>query len=140
MRLKEYNKATALQRAVASEASVTINRKTGLVSFNQASIKQIGLRDGQLISFYQDEENPIKWYFFYSENGFRLRLASGGNMRFGCKHLAGDILKSLEVSDNKVTIPIANKRAKEYQEEMYILDTFKVNQKFKSENVKPKRF
>ncbi|WP_339679995.1 hypothetical protein [Cyclobacterium marinum] len=140
MKLKEYNKSTALTRAVDNEPFITVNQKNGLINFNKGAINLLKLKGTETITFYQDEDNPLRWYFNQHPNGFKLREASSGSYVFGCKSLAKDIIDSLEVKGNSIRIPISKTAPTIDDNDYYLLDTFKVNQKFKSENVKPKRF
>jgi len=140
MKLKEYNKATTLTRVALNEPAITVNGKSGLITFNKALIQKLGLKEADTVSFYQDEEHPLKWYFFHSENGFIIRQTTGGNLIFGCKAMAKDILSSLEINGNSVQIPVSGKNTHIQGADYYVLDTFKVNQKFKPENARPKRF
>lgn len=53
--------------------------ENGIIRFSKYAMDEIGLHDGDRITFYQDKKNPMDWYFKKTEEGARLRLDTSRN-------------------------------------------------------------
>lgn len=58
----------------AGVPSIGVNQKTGLFNINSLAAEAMQLKEGQQVTFHQDEESPENWYLeVVSKNGFVLR-------------------------------------------------------------------
>ena len=73
MKLKEFS--TTGIKSLKGIATITFT-KSGCISFNRKAVETIGLKTGDKLIFFQDEENPKDWYMKISEDkGAELRRA-----------------------------------------------------------------
>lgn len=69
-------------------ATITFT-KSGCISFNRKAVVAIGLKPGDKLIFFQDEENPKDWYMKISKNkGAELRATTSGNGGLVCNFAA----------------------------------------------------
>ena len=77
MKLKEFS--TTGIKSLKGIATITFT-KSGCISFNRKAVETIGLKTGDKLIFFQDEENPKDWYMKISEDkGAELRATTSGN-------------------------------------------------------------
>lgn len=57
---------------------VSINQK-GVMCFNKAAVQGLGLNNGDKLTFYQDKDNPVDWYFKVGNEGVPLRSYADAN-------------------------------------------------------------
>lgn len=81
-----------------STPSLSINTKAGTIRMNMAAAKQMDLKDGSQVLFYQDETDPENWYLGEVEkDGFVLRERKAPNkgLMFNAAGLAREIAESV---------------------------------------------
>ena len=82
MKLKEFS--TTGIKSLKGIATITFT-KSGCISFNRKAVETIGLKAGDKLIFFQDEENPKDWYMKISEDkGAELRATTSGNGGLVC--------------------------------------------------------
>ena len=82
MKLKEFS--TTGIKSLKGIATITFT-KSGCISFNRKAVETIGLKTGDKLIFFQDEENPKDWYMKISEDkGAELRATTSGNCGLVC--------------------------------------------------------
>lgn len=98
MKLKEFS--TVGGKALNSVATISFNKK-GFIGISVTAAELIGIKKGDRIVFYQDEEHPEDWYFdISSEKGAILRNHTSGK-GFACNYsiVAIEVLKSTKNKD-----------------------------------------
>ncbi|WPV66314.1 hypothetical protein [Chitinophaga sp. LS1] len=106
MNLKTFNSenVTPIRE---SKPCVHFNTKTGLFNFSIGACTLIGLKDGDRVSFHQDEEEPTDWYLEVTKNGFELRAKENvtKGMLFNSSVMARALVYSVqEVKSGRVLI------------------------------------
>jgi len=61
MKLKQVTGSS--QSKAKSAPTVSLNFLNGRIYFNAPTVQLLGLKEGDSLAFYQDEENPKDWYF-----------------------------------------------------------------------------
>ncbi|WP_303181412.1 hypothetical protein [uncultured Butyricimonas sp.] len=75
MKLKEFS--TRGRKALKGIATITFS-KSGCIGLNQKAVEAMGVKSGDKLIFFQDEENPTDWYLQVAQDkGAELRLGSG---------------------------------------------------------------
>ncbi|MCU6767376.1 hypothetical protein OCV73_00165 [Barnesiella propionica] len=98
MKLKEFS--TVGRKALNGIATISFNKK-GFIGINAAAAESIGIKSGERIVFFQDEDNPEDWYFDVSpDKGALLRNHTTGK-GFACNFsvVATEVLKSTKNKD-----------------------------------------
>lgn len=54
----------------------------GAIRFNKATVELLGLKKGDNLAFYQDEENPTAWYFTKAGTRGSIQLKEQGTMLY----------------------------------------------------------
>jgi hypothetical protein len=59
MKLKEYNSNNVKRKKSRPSISLHTN---GVIGLSAALVQTLGIKEGTMLSFLQDEENPTNWY------------------------------------------------------------------------------
>lgn len=79
--------------------TVSICYLNGAIRFNKATVEILGLKKGDNLVFFQDEDSPADWYFKKSTCGGSIQLRAQGNLLYVyCASIARPLLKSREIS------------------------------------------
>lgn len=79
--------------------TVSICYLNGAIRFNRSTVEILGLKKGDSLVFFQDEDNPADWYFKKSTDGGSVQLRTQGNLLYVyCASIARPILKSRKIS------------------------------------------
>lgn len=82
MKLKEFS--TCGRKALKGMATITFS-KSGCIGLNNKTVESMGLKPGDKLVFFQDEDNPRDWYMGVGkEKGAELRLGSGTSGSLFC--------------------------------------------------------
>ena len=108
MNLKRFD-AIVLPKRERNTPTMSMNSKTGLVSFSAACIKKFNIQPGQRIFVYQDEKNPADWYFELTSDltGWPLRLQKDTFFTFGSRGLVLEVFRSLKINARSCTFKLA---------------------------------
>lgn len=74
MKLKQVSGSN--QQKAKSAPTVALNFINGRISFNAPTVGLLGLKEGDSLAFYQDEENPKDWYFIKDKIAGSVQLKS----------------------------------------------------------------
>lgn len=110
MKLKKYNH-TNVSATRKGEPLIRISRKPGLLSFTKEAVEMTGLKAGDRIDFFQDEES-VDWYISRTEgdDGFLLRSdKTTQRLKFNASALIDLILPSVKLTKDSFACRIANK-------------------------------
>lgn len=99
MKLKAFNSETCVSvRTRTTKASIGINTKTGFCRINKIFCEKVGIKNGDKISFHQDEEAKEDWFLLVNDPmGFevRERKTISGGLVFGNTTLVRKITESV---------------------------------------------
>lgn len=99
-------------------ASISFNKKNGVIIINQDAGELLGITAGDTLSLSQDEERPKDWYISKG-GGLRVRNSNSGSLATGGKYIACKLFESLGLySDKSVRFPIAEQPT-EYEGKRY---------------------
>lgn len=95
MKLKQvFATSTASKAKVAP--TVSINYFNGRMLFNVPTVNLLDLKESDMLSFFQDEENPKNWYFTKSKEPGALPLKASQNAKSLCINNAKLVRPMLE--------------------------------------------
>jgi hypothetical protein len=80
-------------------ATLSVNGKWGLICFSKGAVRALGLKAGQGVEFFQDEESVADWFVRCSEGSDAIVLRGGNNsgvLRFSSLILARGILGAVQ--------------------------------------------
>lgn len=93
MKLKQVSGESS-QKAKAAP-TVAFCYLNGAIRFNKATVELLGLKKGDNLAFFQDEDNPTAWYFTKSTNRGSIQLKAQGTMLYNYSaSIARVLLKS----------------------------------------------
>lgn len=96
MKLKQVFGDAGLKTKAAP--TVSICYLNGAIRFNKATVEILGLKKGDNLVFFQDEDKPADWYFKKSKCEGSVQLRTQGNLLYiYCASIARPILKSREI-------------------------------------------
>ena len=98
MKLKEFS--TIGELSASGIAAISFNKR-GLICINTAAAESIGIKKGDRIAFYQDEDNPEDWYFRISTKDGALLRDNKSKKGLKCYFaiVVSEILKSTKNKD-----------------------------------------
>ncbi len=101
MNLKKYDTTTDCGIFQGPYVRIT---KGGIWTFNKVTAKDLGVKVGDRITIFQDEENPKDWYLHIdrSPSGFLVR-DSAGQLRFSSKPSFVRMIESLGKDPKKIS-------------------------------------
>lgn len=74
--------------------------------------KEMGLKPGDGISLFQDEENPNDWYLCKDKSGFPLRLRKCGALVFSSTYAVNKLFDSIDYRLKHFRFPVSKKGIK----------------------------
>lgn len=86
MKLKTYNPETLPSAARVGVPKISLNRKSGIISFSRESAKILNIKAGSKVSFHEDESEE-QWYLSINNDGYALREKSSGSLAFNSSSL-----------------------------------------------------
>lgn len=99
MKLKEFS--TRGRKALKGIATITFS-KSGCIGLNGSAVETMGVKSGDKLIFFQDEENPRDWYIQVTQDkGAELRLGSGtsGGLYCNFAFVVQEVFKSMQLKD-----------------------------------------
>lgn len=85
---------------------INFNTK-GAISFGKYTTDNMGLKDGDQVSFFQEEGKPKNWFVCKSESGLVVRNNSTGGMITNNISLREKLIKFLELDETEnYSIPV----------------------------------
>lgn len=109
MKLKTFNNTNTFLSNNRISPVININQSNGLVGISQGACEQIGVAAGDQVVFHQDEESPMDWYIQkVKEGGIVLKPKTKG-CSIHRKALALEIMKTLEIKKQAITLLLAGK-------------------------------
>lgn len=93
LKLKQFGAEHQSSRLKLS--SITIS-PVGRIALSDLALQETGLKIGDRISLFQDENEPTDWYFGKHEDGIPLAEAKGGEATIQAKVIANEVLNSLD--------------------------------------------
>ncbi len=100
MDLIEY-KNTSTHIPSSAEIAIT---KAGVIRFNALAVRELDLKPGDKVAFYQDRKQPVDWYFKAGKEGAPLRETNSGSLICNFSLPARNMLKQFSKDKLKVRV------------------------------------
>lgn len=102
MRLKQVFAGTSQKKKAAP--TVSFCYFNGAIRFNKSTAEILGLKKGDSLVFFQNEDDPTDWYFKKSAAGGSIQLKAQGNILYVyCASIARVLLESRESREIRVS-------------------------------------
>lgn len=96
MRLKQVFAGTSQKKKAAP--TVSFCYFNGAIRFNKSTAEILGLKKGDSLVFFQNEDDPTDWYFKKLAAGGSIQLKAQGNILYVyCASIARVLLESREI-------------------------------------------
>lgn len=123
MKLKKFTPSKCTGRR-STTRTVSFNKRNGYIFVNQATQKDLDIKESDKITFVQDEENPKEWFLMKSDDGFTIKRSSAsGSLYTMSKEVANNVIRSLEILDNAVRVMISDQAIMYEGQKLYPLVT-----------------
>lgn len=94
------------ERVKASQPFIHVHIK-GVIRFSNTLCREISLKDGDSVAFFQDLDNPDDFYFKPKEPGNKVRLISDtGQMLMNSATIARQILKPVKKDKARIMVSL----------------------------------
>jgi hypothetical protein len=103
LKLKKFDASAAGQRT--GKPFVSFGNK-GLIGFTKPAGELIKLKDGDCISFFQDEEDPADWYVAKDKEGLKIRQNTSGGYALNASVVCNNVMTSLGKEPGSYSFPL----------------------------------
>lgn len=111
MKLTHYTTQNTIAKPKGKDM-VSINAKSGSISFSKTFMVATGWSAGDTIAFCQDEQRPQDWYVCASPEGWPMRNKAGGSFLVQNSHIARQVLLSAAIGKDSHTFLMATQPTK----------------------------
>jgi|688.fasta_scaffold687957_3 hypothetical protein len=120
MNLVKYDQNNS-QRVRSGKACVNFSRK-GASNISKKAQEMMGLKEGDSVAIYQDNDNPADWYMAKDKDGFQCRRNTAGLM-FNSAMIANSILDCFSYEGKSFSFLIGSEPLMQGKQELWPIIT-----------------